>query len=110
MSAPTDDRRQRILATIDSIPRGRVATYGGVAQEAGLPRYARFVARVLGELPAGHALPWHRVIGAGGRLRTCGSAAKLQARLLRVEGVPVRTGKVDLGAFGWPAAPRASER
>jgi methylated-DNA-protein-cysteine methyltransferase-like protein len=102
MTIQTDHRRQRILATIDSIPRGRVATYGGVAQEAGLPRYARFVARVLGELPTGHDLPWHRVIGAGGRLKTCGAAAKLQARLLRAEGVPVREGKVDLRTHVWP--------
>jgi methylated-DNA-protein-cysteine methyltransferase-like protein len=107
MSAPTDHRRQRILATIDSIPRGRVATYGGVALEAGLPRYARYVARVLGELPAGHDLPWFRVIGAGGRLRTSGASARLQARLLRGEGVALRAGKVDLDAYGWPtSAPR----
>ena len=33
-----DERVQRILATVDSIPEGRVASYGQVAEEAGLPR------------------------------------------------------------------------
>ena len=102
MPPPDDHRRQRILATIDSIPRGRVTTYGAVAREAGLPRNARFVARVLGELPAGHSLPWHRVIGAGGVLRTTGASAVRQARLLRAEAVDVRDGRVDLARFGWP--------
>ncbi|MEZ6015594.1 MAG: MGMT family protein [Planctomycetota bacterium] len=96
-------RRQRILATIDSIPRGRVATYGGVAAEAGMPRNARYVARVLRELPSGHALPWHRIIGAGGVLKTTGASATLQARLLRAEGVEVRDGRVPLQTFLWPA-------
>lgn len=100
---PVDDlRRQRVLATIDSIPRGRVTTYGGVAKEAGLPRNARYVGRVLRELPAGHALPWHRVLGAGGHLRTSGAALARQARLLRAEGVEVTGTRVDLATFGWP--------
>lgn len=97
-----DPRRQRVLATIDAIPRGRVATYGGVAAEAGLPGRARYVARVLRELPNNHTLPWHRVVGAGGHLRTSGPSATRQARLLRAEGVPVRAGRLDLANHVWP--------
>jgi methylated-DNA-protein-cysteine methyltransferase-like protein len=109
MTTHEDVRRQRVLATVDSIPRGRVATYGGVAAEAGLPRNARYVGRVLRELPMAHALPWHRVLGAGGVIRVTGAAARRQAQLLRAEGVEVRTGRVDLRRFGWPvtADPKA---
>ena len=46
-----DDRRMRILATVDSIPYGRVSSYGRVAEEAGFPRGHRQVARALRELP-----------------------------------------------------------
>lgn len=97
-----DLRRQRVLATIDSIPRGRVATYGGVAEEAGLPGHARYVARVLRELPPGQFLPWHRVVGAGGHIRTQGQTATRQARLLRAEGIAVKGGRVDLAGHGEP--------
>jgi methylated-DNA-protein-cysteine methyltransferase-like protein len=87
---------------VDSIPRGRVATYGQVAREAGLPRSARFVGRVLGELPCGSRLPWHRVLGAGGRIALRGAAAREQIRRLAREGVrPGGRGRIELPRFGW---------
>lgn len=92
-----------IRATLDSIPRGRVATYGQVAAEAGWPRRARLVARVLRDLPDSTALPWWRVIAAGGRIapREPASMAR-QARLLRSEGVPVGPGgRIDLQRWLW---------
>ncbi len=102
MRNPDDARRQRVLATIDSIPRGRVATYGGIAAEAGLLGRARYVAQVLRQLPPGHPLPWHRILGAGGHIRTSGQTAIRQARLLRAEGVPVKGGRIDLADHVWP--------
>lgn len=95
--ARDDDRLQRILASVDAIPAGSVATYGQVAALAGLPRRARLVGRALRELPERNALPWHRVLGADGRLHTEGTARREQARRLRAEGVRVSvTGRVDL--------------
>lgn len=99
-----DELRQRILATVDSIPRGRVATYGQVAREAGLPRHARLVGRVLGELPSSARLPWHRVVNAAGRVspRGDGVACAEQLRRLAREGVVPRvSGALDLAACGW---------
>lgn len=99
-----EELRQRILATVDSIPRGRVATYGQVAREAGLPRHARLVGRVLGELPAKSRLPWHRVVNAAGRIsaRGDGTAGAEQLRRLAREGVNVRpNGALDLAARRW---------
>ena len=41
---------QLILNVIVQIPQGKVASYGQVAQLAGLPKHARLVGRVLGQL------------------------------------------------------------
>ena len=50
----------RIWETVELIPPGRVASYGQVAEEAGLPGRARLVGRVLSLLPEGSPVPWHR--------------------------------------------------
>lgn len=94
--------RQRILATVDSIPRGKVSTYGEVAREAHLPGRARLVGRVLRELPPKSKLAWHRVINAAGRISVTGASAVEQKRRLRREGVDVDAkGRVDLGSCRW---------
>jgi methylated-DNA-protein-cysteine methyltransferase related protein len=98
-----DEIRHRVQAVVDSIPAGRVATYGQVAAVAGLPRRARWVGRVLRELPSGSKLPWHRVLAAGGRISIprAGGGAEQRKRLRR-EGVEVTaSGRVDLARFGW---------
>ena len=90
-----------IWQVVHAIPPGRVATYGEVAALAGLPRRARLVGRVLGQLPAGSRLPWHRVIGAGGRIVVRDGGEAEQARRLRKDGVVVRNGRVNLRLYGW---------
>jgi methylated-DNA-protein-cysteine methyltransferase-like protein len=90
----------RVLAVVRSIPPGQVVTYGQVAELAGLPRQARRVGRVLGELPDGSPLPWHRVVAAGGRfaLPAGGDADREQRRRLAAEGVVIRGNRVSLAA------------
>lgn len=67
------------------IPRGKVSTYGAVAKAAGLPGYARQVAWALNSPPV--PLPWHRVVGAGGRISLPGASGMEQRLLLESEGV-----------------------
>jgi methylated-DNA-protein-cysteine methyltransferase-like protein len=92
-----------VLATVDCIPRGRVASYGQIAREAGLPRRARLVGKVLSALPSGSKLPWHRVVNAAGRisLRADGRPSMEQRRRLEREGVELASGRVDLERYGW---------
>ena len=102
---PTNPTYQRIWATVDCIPRGRVATYGQVAREAGLPGRARQVGYALRHLPPGTELPWHRVVNARGeisvRSATGGVSREQRGRLAR-EGVLLdERGRVDLGRYGW---------
>ena len=93
-----------ILAAVKRIPRGRVSTYGGVAEVAGLPRRARLVGTVLRQTPASRGLPWFRVINASGRISfPVGSDAYArQRKKLEAEGIVFSGGRVDLREYGWP--------
>lgn len=93
--------RERIWQVVAAIPAGRVATYGGIAALAGVPRGARYVGSVLRDLPAGSRLPWHRVLNAGGRLSVDPVTAREQRERLESEGVAFVAGRVDLGRYGW---------
>jgi methylated-DNA-protein-cysteine methyltransferase-like protein len=105
---------ESVYALLGEIPRGRVATYGQLAALLGNPRGARAVGWALRALPARTAarLPWHRVVGHGGRISLGDRPAGLeQRRRLRAEGVRFRAGRVDLARHGlWPAARRAARR
>jgi methylated-DNA-protein-cysteine methyltransferase related protein len=99
--AAADPALAAIWQAVCTIPRGRVSTYGAVAQAAGLPGRARQVGRALRIAPAGLNLPWHRVVGAGGRiaLASGSDAHREQTRRLRAEGVAVRNGRVARAAL-----------
>lgn len=92
---------ERIWQAVAAIPRGQVASYGGIARRAGLPRRARLVGHALKVAPASLKLPWHRVLNAQGRISLpAGSKAhRMQHRLLEEEGVLFRGGRVDLKAI-----------
>lgn len=93
----------KVYELVQAIPRGRVATYGQVAAQLGLRRGARAVGWALRVLPAplARSVPWHRVVGAGGRIASRpGPGPQVQRRLLRAEGVRFRGGAVDLARHG----------
>jgi methylated-DNA-protein-cysteine methyltransferase related protein len=92
---------QTIWDIIAQIPRGQVSTYGNVARAAGLARGARQTAYALRIVPEELHLPWHRVVGAGGRIAFPKSSRHYfeQARRLRSEGVAVRDGRVAPAAL-----------
>jgi len=95
---------QQIYTVVRRIPRGRVATYGQVADLAGLPGHARQVGYALHALPDRTVVPWHRVINARGEVsRRSEPGAELSQRmLLEREGVrfDVR-GRVPLRNYRW---------
>jgi methylated-DNA-protein-cysteine methyltransferase-like protein len=89
---------QRIWLTVCAIPRGMVATYGDIAQRAGMPGAARRVGVALRRLPRGTSVPWYRVVNASGRssLPPGPDGADRQHALLQEEGVALLPGT---GAF-----------
>jgi methylated-DNA-protein-cysteine methyltransferase-like protein len=91
------------LRVVRRIPSGTVSTYGGVARKAGHPGMARQVAWALhGCCPD---VPWHRVVGAGGRILLRGEAGLEQRLRLRAEGIPFRGARVDLKLCEYGGAP-----
>ncbi|MFG3451007.1 MGMT family protein [Pseudomonas knackmussii] len=101
-----ESRRSAVYLVMAQIPAGKVVSYGEVAAMAGLGRAARWVGRLMSQLPEGTSLPWHRVIAAGGRLSLpAGSAAGHEQRMrLRAEGVTIVNDRVDIRRHGWHSA------
>lgn len=93
-----------IYSVVSSIPHGRVATYGQVAEVAGLPGRARLVGYALKVLPEGSGVPWHRVVNARGEISSRGTPAAEheQKLLLETEGIVLNGGKrLSLKRFQW---------
>jgi methylated-DNA-protein-cysteine methyltransferase-like protein len=97
-AAPEDNPAiQEIWHVVGAIPRGQVSTYGAVARAAGLPGRARLAGRALRLAPKALHLPWHRVVGAGGRIvfPRLSLAHREQTRRLKAEKVLVKDGRVS---------------
>lgn len=104
-------RYERIYAVVRRIPRGRVATYGQVAELAGLGGHARQVGYALHAAPESAGLPWHRVVNAKGQVssRSEPGGDFLQRQLLAGEGLDFdERGRIDLERHRW--RPRRSPR
>ena len=100
----SNELAQMILAVVSQIPKGKVASYGQIAKLAGLPKHARLVGRVLGQIEDRTAIPWHRVINSQGKMSTTQLTEHgdhLQQILLLSEGVVVISGRVNLKQFAW---------
>jgi methylated-DNA-protein-cysteine methyltransferase-like protein len=83
----------KIRAVILKIPKGKVATYGQVAAAAGFPGAAR---QVVWALRSARALPWHRVLGSGGKICLPGESGFEQKMRLQGEGVAFRGERVRM--------------
>ena len=99
----SDNFRDRVLAVLRCIPKGKVLTYGQVATLAGVPRAARIVGGILFSLGPGHRLPWQRVINAKGALSTYRVGfGEQQKVLLEEEGLCFDAQRrVDVKRYQW---------
>ncbi|RKG35068.1 methyltransferase [Acinetobacter guerrae] len=94
----------QILEVIALIPYGKVATYGQIAQLAGLPKHARLVGYVLKHLDPQSEIPWYRVINSQGKMSTTRlnlRGENIQQVKLCEEGIVVIDGKVKLKEYQW---------
>jgi len=94
-----------IWNVVRGIPKGKVSTYGRIADLCGLLGHARLVGYALHNLPRGSSIPWHRVINAQGKisLSDLDGLAERQRRLLRKEGIVFIRDVVSLSKYGWPS-------
>jgi methylated-DNA-protein-cysteine methyltransferase related protein len=102
---PPPTTYDRIYQIVAQIPRGQVATYGQIAELAGLAGKARLVGYALFRVPLPAEIPWQRVINAQGEisysLRREGGDY-LQRSLLEEEGILFTAqGKIDLKTYRW---------
>ena len=100
----TKSRWETIYRAVRKIPRGRVASYGQIAELAGFDGHARQVGYALHALPTNSRVPWHRVVNARGEIspRSAGDSHELQKMLLEAEGVEFSLdGRVELKRYRW---------
>jgi O-6-methylguanine DNA methyltransferase len=99
----TDSPSKRIYEAVKMIPRGKVATYGRVAELAGDKKMARAVGNALHKNPDPDSIPCYRVVNSKGRLagEFAFGGAKEQAKMLEADGIQVVDGKVDLKKYGF---------
>jgi methylated-DNA-protein-cysteine methyltransferase-like protein len=96
-----------IYAVARRIPVGHVATYGQVAELAGIPGGGRVAGAAMKMSKPTDRLPWQRVVGKAGKTRARVQihdpvGAAIQRQLLEDEGVTIsETGLIDLGVYGW---------
>lgn len=98
----TDSPSKRIYEAVKKIPRGKVATYGQVAELAGDKKMARAVGNALHRNPDPEHIPCYRVVNAKGELAGAFAfgGANVQEQLLAADGIMVVDGCVDLETYG----------
>ena len=100
----TSSSYTKIYEVVKSIPKGKVATYGQIAELAGFPRQARMVGYALNSTPEDLDIPWHRVINSQGKISLGDGSGwgGYQRSLLENEGVEFTpSGKILLSKFRW---------
>jgi methylated-DNA-protein-cysteine methyltransferase-like protein len=95
--SPDENMFRKMLRQVARVPHGKVSTYGDIAYAAGFPGAARQVAWALHAESAG--LPWHRIVGAGGKILLTGEHGFEQRLRLQAEGVGFLGMKVNMAAF-----------
>lgn len=98
----SDSPTKRIYEAVKKIPRGKVASYGKVAEMAGNPRMSRAVGNALHKNPDPDNIPCYRVVNAKGELsgEFAFGGAGAQQKLLEADGIEVVNGRVDLKKYG----------
>ena len=109
---PRETNYQLIWKTVRLIPKGRVATYGEIAEQAEMPGQARLVGYALHNLPDNSSVPWQRVVNRLGVISFPKNSALYarQKKLLQSEGVQFVHDRIDLKKFGWLAERAKSPR
>jgi methylated-DNA-protein-cysteine methyltransferase-like protein len=90
-----------VYRLVQQIPRGRVLSYGALAKTLRLRGGARSAGRAMAATPSGKGIPWHRVVGEGGKILIREPYASLQKKLLESEGIKVVEFRLDLKRYLW---------
>ena len=90
--------KQNVYEMLQTIPCGKVTTYGDIAKILGNKTWARSVGNALHENPDGEKYPCYKVVNSKGKLSHAYAFGGLeeQKRRLEKDEIAVKNGKVDL--------------
>lgn len=83
-----------VYSATKQIPRGRISTYGAIAQAIGRPQAARAVGQALNHNPYWPTVPCHRVVGSTGQLTGFATGLNKKRQLLQKEGITIKKDRV----------------
>lgn len=94
---------EKVYATLRTVPKGKVVTYGQLAALAGNPRASRAVGMAMRTNPDIPKTPCHRVVASDGSLTgySAGQGISTKKQMLIDEGVSFKGAKVDLASSRW---------
>lgn len=107
------DFTKKVLKQIQSIPKGKVATYKQIAALAGKPQGSRGVSWILHSCSTTYKLPWHRVLNSQGQISFDKKSHNFrqQKRKLESEGIFLTSeGQLDLTLFQWKKRPSSPKK
>ena len=98
--------KQIVYEYLITIPKGKVVTYGQIAEFLGNKNLARIVGNILHENPDGDKYPCYKVVNAKGNLAKNYAFGGVDCQKMRLEadGVIVKNNKVDLKVYQWTYA------
>jgi methylated-DNA-protein-cysteine methyltransferase related protein len=99
-----------VYRLVKRIPRGHVTTYGELARMLKFRGGARAIGYAMAACPSGRGIPWHRVVGAGGRLIIREPYGSLQRRMLETEGVKIDSARIDMKRYAWTPKKKSAPR
>lgn len=86
--------QQKVWDAVDSIPEGKVTTYGLIAKAAGRPNTARFISRIISQHPDRENIPWHRIVYSDGSVWMTEEYEKVRMKRYKEEGIELKGKKI----------------
>ena len=83
-----------VYSATKQIPRGRISTYGAIAQAIGRPQAARAVGQALNHNPYWPTVPCQRVVGSTGQLTGFATGLNKKRQLLQKKGITIKKDRV----------------
>ena len=95
--------KQKVYDILRIIPKGKVLTYGKLAEMLGNKRWARSVGNALHSNPDGDLYPCYKIVTCDGKLSTASlfGGVEVQRKRLEADGIEVKRNKVDLKKYLW---------
>lgn len=93
---------QKVYDFLRTIPKGKVVTYGQIAEHLGNKNMCRAVGNILHANPLPDFYPCYKVVNAQGKLaKNFGLGIEEQKRRLEKDGIEVKEYVVNLSQYGW---------